>query len=95
MSGKMKSAVITQSAETKVKVTKADVRGSTNTSQVIGNVFNNSELTIIIQGRLVPFLAACPMVVGLVRPRRFPFMEPPSWMKMLSHTQVSFDIYVE
>ena len=94
MSGKMKSAVITQSAETRVKVTKEGVRGST-TSQVIGNVFNNSELTIIIQGRHAPFLAACPMVVGLVRPRRFPFMEPPSWMKMLSHTQVSFDRHVE
>ena len=57
MSGTIKSAVITQSAETKVKVTKADVRGST-TSQVIGNVFNNSDTNY--SGKTCPLPGSLP-----------------------------------
>ena len=45
MSGakKIKSAVITNFVETRVKVTKRNVRGMTNTSQVISNIFYNFE----------------------------------------------------
>ena len=50
-------------------------------------------MTTIIQGRLAHTLAACPMAIGLARPRRFQFTEPPSWKKMHSHTQVSLPTF--
>ena len=56
-------------------------------------VIVSCELTTIIQGRLAHTLAACPMVIGLARPRRFQFTEPPSWKKMHSHTQVSLSTF--
>ena len=45
MSGakKIKSAVFTKNVEPRVKVTKRNVRGMTNTSQVISNISYNSE----------------------------------------------------
>ena len=41
MSGQLKAAVTIQFAETKLALTKRDVRGSTTSQVMFGNVFNN------------------------------------------------------
>ena len=44
---------------------------------------------VTFQAKHVHTLESCPMVIGLVRCRRFQSKEPPSWMKMHSLTRVS------